>query len=74
MISDALLLNKAHGASTGGTSKKSSLARELEEDPEFLVGSPPTRGLDIGATQYVHDNIIKARDQGCAVLFDQCGF
>lgn len=59
---------------SGGNQQKVILARELEEDPEFLVAVHPTRGLDIGATQYVHDNIIKARNQGCAVLLISADF
>ena len=59
---------------SGGNQQKVILARELEENPEFLVAVHPTRGLDIGATQYVHDNIIKARDNGCAVLLISADF
>ena len=53
---------------SGGNQQKVILARELESDPELLVAVHPTRGLDIGATQFVHDRIIAARDSGVGVL------
>jgi ABC-type uncharacterized transport system ATPase subunit len=53
---------------SGGNQQKVILARELEKDPNLLVAVHPTRGLDIGATDFVHREIIKARDQGTAVL------
>ena len=53
---------------SGGNQQKVILARELEREPELLIAVHPTRGLDIGATRYVHDSMIKARDSGCAVL------
>ncbi len=59
---------------SGGNQQKVILARELEEVPELLVAVHPTRGLDIGATKYVHDKIIAARDQGCGVLLISADF
>ncbi|MDF2510502.1 MAG: transporter ATP-binding protein [Herbinix sp.] len=59
---------------SGGNQQKVILARELEEVPEMLVAVHPTRGLDIGATKYVHDKIIDARDQGCGVLLISADF
>lgn len=53
---------------SGGNQQKIVLARELNMDPEVLVAVHPTRGLDIGATKFVHDNIIEARDKGCGVV------
>lgn len=53
---------------SGGNQQKVILARELEAEPELLVAAHPTRGLDIGATTYIHDQMIQARDQGCAIL------
>ena len=59
---------------SGGNQQKVILARELEEVPELLVAVHPTRGLDIGATKYVHDKIIDARDRGCGVLLISADF
>lgn len=59
---------------SGGNQQKIILARELEENPEFLVAVHPTRGLDIGATKYVHDTMINARDKGCGVLLISADF
>lgn len=53
---------------SGGNQQKIILARELESEPDFLIAVHPTRGLDIGATQFVHENMIKARDRGCSIL------
>lgn len=59
---------------SGGNQQKIVLARELSEEPEILVAVHPTRGLDIGATKYVHDKMIEARDLGCAVLLISADF
>ena len=53
---------------SGGNQQKVILARELESNPNLLVAVHPTRGLDIGATQFVHERIIAARDSGVGVL------
>jgi ABC-type uncharacterized transport system ATPase subunit len=53
---------------SGGNQQKIVLARELNMKPNVLVAVHPTRGLDIGATRFVHDNMIKARDNGCGVI------
>lgn len=53
---------------SGGNQQKVILARELERKPEFIVAMHPTRGLDIGATGFVHDKLVKARDEGGAVV------
>lgn len=53
---------------SGGNQQKIILARELEANPDFLIAVHPTRGLDIGATQFVHESMIKARDRGCSIL------
>ena len=55
---------------SGGNQQKVILARELEGSPDLLVAVHPTRGLDIGATRFVHDPMIEARDKGCGVLLD----
>jgi len=59
---------------SGGNQQKIILAREMEENPELLVAVHPTRGLDIGATRYVHDKMIASRDKGCGVLLISADF
>lgn len=59
---------------SGGNQQKIILAREMEEKPELLVAVHPTRGLDIGATRYVHDKMIDSRDNGCGVLLISADF
>ena len=59
---------------SGGNQQKVILARELEARPDLLIAVHPTRGLDIGATRYVHDTMIEARDSGCAVLLISADF
>ncbi|MEG1988653.1 MAG: ABC transporter ATP-binding protein [Oscillibacter sp.] len=59
---------------SGGNQQKIILARELEGDPELLVAVHPTRGLDIGATRFVHDSMIAARGKGCGVLLISADF
>ena len=44
------------------------LARELEGEPRMVVANQPTRGLDIGASEYVRQKLLDARNAGCAVL------
>lgn len=53
---------------SGGNQQKAILAREIERDPELLIASQPTRGLDVGAIEFIHKEIIKVRDNGTAVL------
>ena len=53
---------------SGGNQQKVILARELSAEPEVLIASQPTRGLDIGAAEYVRQQILNARNQGAAVL------
>ena len=59
---------------SGGNQQKVILARELEGQPDLLVAVHPTRGLDIGATRFVHDTMIKAREKGCGVLLISADF
>jgi ABC-type uncharacterized transport system ATPase subunit len=56
------------GALSGGNQQKLVLARELGRDPELLVAAQPTRGLDVGAIEFVHGRILAERDNGKAVL------
>jgi simple sugar transport system ATP-binding protein len=56
------------GNLSGGNQQKLVLARELGRDPELLVAAQPTRGLDVGAIEFVHKRILAERDAGKAVL------
>ncbi|QSX06779.1 ABC transporter ATP-binding protein [Sedimentibacter sp. zth1] len=53
---------------SGGNQQKAIVARELDRNPELVVVVQPTRGLDVGAIEYIHKQIIKERDQGAAIL------
>jgi len=53
---------------SGGNLQKVLMARELARDPKVFVVHNPTRGLDIGATHYIHEQLIKQRDAGVGVL------
>ena len=59
---------------SGGNQQKVILARELEGHPKLLVAVYPTRGLDIGATEFIHNQIVAQRDAGCAVLLISADF
>ncbi len=58
----------AAGNLSGGNQQKLVLARELGRDPELLIAAQPTRGLDVGAIEFVHRRVIAERDAGKAVL------
>lgn len=53
---------------SGGNQQKVIIAREVSNDPAVLIASQPTRGLDVGAIEYVHAAIVEQRDRGKAVL------
>ena len=53
---------------SGGNQQKAIVARELDRNPELLIAVQPTRGLDVGAIEYIHKKIISQRDAGKAVL------
>ncbi|WP_462259063.1 ABC transporter ATP-binding protein [Vagococcus teuberi] len=53
---------------SGGNQQKAIIAREMDRDPELLIVSQPTRGLDVGAIEYIHKRLINHRDKGNAVL------
>jgi simple sugar transport system ATP-binding protein len=53
---------------SGGNQQKIVLAREMERNPDVLVVGQPTRGVDIGAIEFIHNQIIKMRDAGKAIL------
>jgi simple sugar transport system ATP-binding protein len=56
------------GSLSGGNQQKVLLARELERKPEIIVAAEPTRGLDIEATRFVHDELRAAAARGAAIL------
>ena len=53
---------------SGGTQQKIVLAREIERNPDLLLIGQPTRGVDIGAIEFIHQQIVALRDQGKAIL------
>ena len=53
---------------SGGNQQKIVLAREIERNPDLLLIGQPTRGVDIGAIEFIHQQIVALRDQGKAVL------
>ena len=53
---------------SGGNQQKAIIAREIDKDPKLLVAVQPTRGLDVGAIEYIHRQIVAERDKGTAVL------
>ena len=53
---------------SGGNQQKIVLAREMERNPDVLIVGQPTRGVDIGAIEFIHNQIIKMRDAGKAIL------
>jgi general nucleoside transport system ATP-binding protein len=56
------------GTLSGGNQQKVVLGREISESPRLIVVSQPTRGLDIAATEYVHERLLEQRARGCGVL------
>ena len=55
-------------AMSGGNQQKAIIAREIDKNPELLIAVQPTRGLDVGAIEHVHKQLVKARDAGKGVL------
>lgn len=53
---------------SGGNQQKAIIAREIEDNPDVLLAVQPTRGLDVGAIEYIHSQLVKERDNGRAVL------
>jgi simple sugar transport system ATP-binding protein len=53
---------------SGGNQQKLVLAREISRRPKVLLVGQPTRGVDIGAIEFIHRELVKSRDAGCAVL------
>ncbi len=55
-------------ALSGGNQQKIIIGREIERDPDLLIAAQPTRGLDVGAIEFIHKRLIEQRDNGKAVL------
>ena len=53
---------------SGGNQQKAIIAREIDKNPEFLIAVQPTRGLDVGAIEYIHKQLVAERDAGKGVL------
>ena len=53
---------------SGGNQQKAIIARELDRNPEIVIAVQPVRGLDVGAIEYIHKQLIAQRDEGKAVL------
>lgn len=53
---------------SGGNQQKAILAREMNRDHDLLIAVQPTRGLDVGAIEYIHSQLVKERDNGKAIL------
>jgi general nucleoside transport system ATP-binding protein len=56
------------GALSGGNQQKVVVAREIARDPKVLIAAQPTRGLDVGAIEYVHRRLVAEREEGRALL------
>ena len=55
-------------ALSGGNQQKAIIAREIDRNPDLLIAAQPTRGLDVGAIEFIHKRLIEQRDQGRGVL------
>ena len=53
---------------SGGNQQKAIIAREIDRSPDLLIAAQPTRGLDVGAIEYIHERLVQERDNGKAVL------
>ncbi|XOQ48802.1 MAG: Ribose import ATP-binding protein RbsA [Eubacteriales bacterium] len=60
--------NQAARGLSGGNQQKVIIAREISNEPDLLIAVQPTRGLDVGAIEYVHKTLIRERDKGRAIL------
>jgi simple sugar transport system ATP-binding protein len=56
------------GNFSGGNQQKIVVAREMHENPKLLIVGEPTRGVDVGAIEFIHKQLIALRDQGCAII------
>lgn len=56
------------GMLSGGNIQKVVIARETKDSPKLLVANQPTRGVDVGAIEFIHKKLLKLREEGCAIL------
>jgi general nucleoside transport system ATP-binding protein len=61
-------LNLPAGKLSGGNQQKLIVAREFQRQPRLLIAAQPTRGVDVGATEFIHIRIVRARNEGAGVL------
>ncbi len=61
-------INEKAGSLSGGNQQKVIIAREITNDPDLLIAAQPTRGLDVGAIEFIHQYLVELRNQGKAVL------
>lgn len=61
-------MNEKAGSLSGGNQQKVIIAREISNDPDLLIAAQPTRGLDVGAIEFIHQYLVELRNQGKAVL------
>jgi ABC-type uncharacterized transport system ATPase subunit len=61
-------INVNAGTLSGGNQQKMVVAREFSRSPKLLIASQPTRGIDVGSIEFIHNQIIRQRDAGAAVL------
>lgn len=61
-------INEKAGSLSGGNQQKVIIAREITNDPDLLIAAQPTRGLDVGAIEFIHQYLVELRNQGRAVL------
>ena len=61
-------IHTSAGSLSGGNQQKVIVARELSRPVKLLIASQPTRGLDVGSIEFIHQRIVEARDKGAAVL------
>ena len=56
------------GNLSGGNQQKVIVAREFDQNPKLLIAAQPTRGIDVGSIEFIHQRLLQARDDGKAVL------
>ena len=61
-------MNVAAGSLSGGNIQKVILAREINRGPKFLIAVYPIRGLDLGAAEFIHKQLLALRDSGVGIL------
>ncbi|WP_413289054.1 ABC transporter ATP-binding protein [Bdellovibrio sp. HCB337] len=61
-------IQKPIGKLSGGNQQKLVVARELQNNPDFILAAKPTRGVDIGAIEFIHEQLLAARNHGAGIL------